>query len=87
MTVFDDRPALANHQFFPAEAGLRVGDWDRMEYTNPGALLKKVAITLTTLVTGFLAEPLIGDLVRPLLDAMGLPGSAASPSHSRCHSA
>ncbi|MGV9292450.1 hemolysin family protein [Amycolatopsis sp. NPDC003676] len=38
----------------------------------------QVAITLTTLVTGFLAEPLIGDLVRPLLDAMGLPESAAS---------
>ncbi|WP_425267003.1 hemolysin family protein [Amycolatopsis circi] len=38
----------------------------------------QVAITLTTLITGFLAEPLIGDLVRPLLDAMGLPASAAS---------
>ncbi|MET9262334.1 hemolysin family protein [Amycolatopsis sp. NPDC004079] len=38
----------------------------------------QVAITLTTLITGFLAEPLIGDLVRPLLDAMGLPESAAS---------
>ncbi|GAB3349254.1 HlyC/CorC family transporter [Amycolatopsis echigonensis] len=38
----------------------------------------QVAITLTTLVTGFLAEPLIGDLVRPLLDAMGLPASAAA---------
>ncbi|WP_409180574.1 hemolysin family protein [Amycolatopsis sp. VS8301801F10] len=38
----------------------------------------QVAITLTTLVTGFLAEPLIGDLVRPLLDALGLPASAAS---------
>lgn len=38
----------------------------------------QVAITLTTLITGFLAEPLIGDLVRPLLDATGLPASAAS---------
>lgn len=38
----------------------------------------QVAITLTTLITGFLAEPLIGDLVRPLLDAAGLPASAAS---------
>ncbi|WP_440201346.1 hemolysin family protein [Amycolatopsis orientalis] len=38
----------------------------------------QVAITLTTLVTGFLAEPLIGDLVRPLLDALGLPEPAAS---------
>ncbi|MER6901237.1 hemolysin family protein, partial [Amycolatopsis sp. NPDC000740] len=38
----------------------------------------QVAITLTTLITGFLAEPLIGDLVRPLLDAVGLPEPAAS---------
>ncbi|MFD2474694.1 hemolysin family protein [Amycolatopsis silviterrae] len=38
----------------------------------------QVAITLTTLITGFLAEPLIGDLVRPLLDATGLPASATS---------
>ncbi|WP_033287575.1 hemolysin family protein [Amycolatopsis jejuensis] len=38
----------------------------------------QVAITLTTLITGFLAEPLIGDLVRPLLDAMGLPASVAA---------
>lgn len=28
VTVFDDRPALANHEFFPAAAKLRVGDWD-----------------------------------------------------------
>jgi len=38
----------------------------------------QVAITITTLITGFLAEPLIGDLVRPLLDATGLPSGAAS---------
>ncbi|ATY12131.1 HlyC/CorC family transporter [Amycolatopsis sp. AA4] len=38
----------------------------------------QVAITLTTLITGFLAEPLIGDLVRPLLGATGLPASAAT---------
>jgi len=37
----------------------------------------QVAITLTTLVTGYLAEPLIGNLVRPLLTAAGLPGSVA----------
>jgi xanthine dehydrogenase accessory factor len=30
VTVFDDRPALANHQFFPAGVALRVGDWERM---------------------------------------------------------
>jgi CBS domain containing-hemolysin-like protein len=32
----------------------------------------QVAITLTTLVTGYLAEPLIGRLVRPALAAIGL---------------
>jgi xanthine dehydrogenase accessory factor len=30
VTVFDDRPALANHQFFPAGVALRVGDWKKM---------------------------------------------------------
>jgi xanthine dehydrogenase accessory factor len=30
VTVFDDRPALANHQFFPAEVALHVGDWEKM---------------------------------------------------------
>jgi xanthine dehydrogenase accessory factor len=29
VTVFDDRPALANHQFFPASVTLRVGDWEK----------------------------------------------------------
>jgi CBS domain containing-hemolysin-like protein len=37
----------------------------------------QVAITLTTLVTGYLAEPLIGELVRPVLTTIGLPESAA----------
>ena len=32
----------------------------------------QVAITLTTLVTGYLAEPLIGRLVRPLLTGFGM---------------
>src|SRR5277367_2128160 len=30
VTVFDDRPALANHQFFPAGVALRVGDWEKI---------------------------------------------------------
>jgi xanthine dehydrogenase accessory factor len=30
VTVFDDRPALANHQFFPREVRLQVGDWDKL---------------------------------------------------------
>jgi len=37
----------------------------------------QVAITLTTLVTGYLAEPLIGELVRPLLTGLGLPAGFA----------
>ncbi|QWF85516.1 hemolysin family protein [Amycolatopsis sp. CA-230715] len=37
----------------------------------------QVAITITTLVTGYVAEPLIGRLVNPLLTAVGLPGGAA----------
>ncbi|WP_190813153.1 hemolysin family protein [Saccharopolyspora pogona] len=37
----------------------------------------QVAITLTTLVTGYVAEPLIGDLIGPGLTALGLPGEAA----------
>lgn len=30
VTVFDDRPALANPQFFPAETHLRVGYWEEL---------------------------------------------------------
>jgi len=30
VTVFDDRPALANHEIFPREVALRVGDWDKI---------------------------------------------------------
>lgn len=30
VTVFDDRPALANHRFFPKEVGFRVGDWEKI---------------------------------------------------------
>ncbi|MDA3631249.1 hemolysin family protein [Saccharopolyspora sp. WRP15-2] len=37
----------------------------------------QVAITLTTLVTGYVAEPLIGELIRPVLVAVGLPAAAA----------
>ncbi|GAB3482303.1 hemolysin family protein [Amycolatopsis cihanbeyliensis] len=33
----------------------------------------QVAITLTTLVTGYVAEPMIGELIRPALDGLGLP--------------
>ncbi|MEV0701863.1 hemolysin family protein [Saccharopolyspora sp. NPDC050389] len=37
----------------------------------------QVAITLTTLITGYVAEPLIGELIRPALIALGLPGEVA----------
>ncbi|GAB2970481.1 hemolysin family protein [Amycolatopsis acidiphila] len=45
-----------------------------LSYQLSGA---QVAITLTTLVTGYLAEPLIGRLVRPVLTAIGLSDSVA----------
>lgn len=31
VSVFDDRPALANHEFFPAEAHLHTGTWEQLE--------------------------------------------------------
>lgn len=37
----------------------------------------QVAITITTLVTGWVAEPLVGDLIRPLVMAAGLSEGAA----------
>jgi xanthine dehydrogenase accessory factor len=30
VTVFDDRPALANYDFFPDEALLKVGEWEKL---------------------------------------------------------
>ena len=30
VTVFDDRPALANYDFFPDEIALKVGEWDTL---------------------------------------------------------
>ncbi|GAA4615696.1 hemolysin family protein [Saccharopolyspora hordei] len=38
----------------------------------------QVAITLTTLVTGYVAEPLIGELLRPLLVWAGVPDAGAA---------
>ncbi|MGC7099701.1 hemolysin family protein [Amycolatopsis lurida] len=37
----------------------------------------QVAITLTTLITGYVAEPLIGDLIEPPLAGLGLPQAFA----------
>ncbi|MDI2029486.1 hemolysin family protein [Saccharopolyspora sp. TS4A08] len=33
----------------------------------------QVAITLTTLITGYVAEPLIGDLIQPVMTVLGMP--------------
>lgn len=37
----------------------------------------QVGITITTLITGYLAEPLIAKLLEPLMEAVGLPESTA----------
>ena len=39
----------------------------------------QVAITITTLVTGYVAEPLIGELLRPAFTAAGVPPVASGP--------
>src|SRR5690242_2159265 len=33
----------------------------------------QVGISITTLATGYLAEPVVGELIRPGLDAIGIP--------------
>ncbi|MFC4003448.1 hemolysin family protein [Prauserella oleivorans] len=38
----------------------------------------QVAITLTTLVTGYVAEPLLGRVIRPALTSLGMSGGAAA---------
>ena len=37
VTVFDDRPDLANHEFFPAGTQLRVGGWHELLKESPKA--------------------------------------------------
>ncbi len=37
VTVFDDRPELANHEFFPAAVKLRVGGWHELLKFRPPA--------------------------------------------------
>ena len=39
----------------------------------------QVGITITTITTGYVAEPAIADLVNPVLQAIGLPTGAAFP--------
>lgn len=38
----------------------------------------QVGISITTLATGYLAEPVVGELIRPGLDALGIPPNVAS---------
>ena len=38
----------------------------------------QVGISITTLITGYLAEPLIARLLRPVLTALGLPDDLAA---------
>jgi xanthine dehydrogenase accessory factor len=37
VTIFDDRPELANHQFFPSATRLRVGGWHELLKISPAA--------------------------------------------------
>ncbi|HEV8556723.1 MAG TPA: hemolysin family protein [Actinophytocola sp.] len=39
----------------------------------------QLGITITTLITGYIAEPAIAHLIEPVLTAVGLPGGAAVP--------
>jgi CBS domain containing-hemolysin-like protein len=39
----------------------------------------QLGITITTLITGYIAEPAIAELIEPLLAAIGLPAGAATP--------
>src|SRR6478735_1822659 len=36
----------------------------------------QLGITITTLATGYIAEPVVARLLRPLLDAIGIPAGA-----------
>ena len=38
----------------------------------------QVGMSITTLATGYLAEPVVGELIRPGLDALGVPPNVAS---------
>lgn len=46
----------------------------RLSFELSGA---QIAITITTLISGYLAEPIIGELIRPGLTSMGLGQTAA----------
>jgi len=46
VTVFDDRPALANHQFFPGEVTLQADVWERLA-TVPLPAVPSFALIVT----------------------------------------
>jgi len=46
VTVFDDRPALANHQFFPGEVNLQADVWERLA-TLPVPAVPSFALIVT----------------------------------------
>jgi len=46
VTVFDDRPALANYDFFPDEAVLKVGEWEKLS-TLPLSDVPSFALIVT----------------------------------------
>ena len=46
VTVFDDRPALANHDFFTDEVSLKVGEWEQL-YTLPLPDVPSFALIVT----------------------------------------
>lgn len=54
-------------------AARALGVTERLSFTLSGAQL---GITATALLVGFIAEPALADLIRPLLQAGGLPGQA-----------
>jgi xanthine dehydrogenase accessory factor len=45
VTVFDDRPDLANHEFFPADSQLRVGGWHELLKESPKAPAMGLIVT------------------------------------------
>jgi xanthine dehydrogenase accessory factor len=46
VTVFDDRPALANYDFFPDEVALKVGEWEKL-FTLPLPDVPSFALIVT----------------------------------------
>jgi xanthine dehydrogenase accessory factor len=73
VTVFDDRPALANYDFFPDEASLKVGEWEKL-----GALPLPQVPSFALIVTrGHRHDALVlKDWIRKPFLFLGMIGSA-----------